>query len=114
PFRRPPTEWSYNQNELSRWSYIYDIVFESMDRPSEQVVEDDDLMDSWLIRQSERVASQTKKRESESVLGQAGGGKNGRNEMFVVADAKGAQRVYDLNDPSARGLVKQTQQFVSG
>ena len=31
-----------------------------------------------------------------------------------MADAEGAKRVYEMNDPHARNIVKQTQKYVIG
>lgn len=104
--------WSLSQAELARWSRIYDMVYESMERPSELVIDDDDLLDSWLIRQSEKIADGAKQKESERIVG-AQAGKPGRNEVFIVADQKGAKRVYDLNDARGRRIVQQTQAVVA-
>lgn len=111
-FEAAPHCWSSNQADLVRWSNLYDMVFEAYERPSEQVVNDDDLLDSWLIRQSEKATEQTKKRESESLLKGVKDGGKGRQEVFVLSDRAGAQRVYELNDAASRRIVRQTQNFV--
>ncbi len=111
-FETPAHSWSPNQTDLVRWSNLYDMVFEAFERPSEQVINDDDLLDSWLIRQSDKTSEQSKKRETESLLQGVKSGGKGRQEVFVVSDRAGAQRVYELNDASSRRIVKQTQKFV--
>lgn len=111
-FETPPYSWSPNQTDLVRWSNLYDMVFEAYERPSDQVINDDDLLDSWLIRQSDKSSAQSKKRESESLLQGVKNGGKGRQEVFVVSDRVGARRVYELNDANSRRIVKQTQKFV--
>lgn len=112
-FEGPPGAWTHNQSALVRWSHIYDVVYESTERPSEQVIEDDDLLDSWIIRQNEKVSDYAKKRESETLLGVTAQGGNGRQEVFVVADSAGAKRVYEMNDYHGRRIVQTTQQTAS-
>jgi hypothetical protein len=112
-FDGPPTAWSAAQNDLARWTQIYDYVYDSFDRPNEQIVNDDDLLDSWLIRQSDKANDQITQRENEA-LTKTGGrpGRGGRTETFIVTDQRGARRVYEMNDATSRRIVQQTQKFV--
>lgn len=105
-------EWSEPQKNLVYWSHIYDIVHESMERPIEMVIEDDDLLDSWLIRQADRLEQRCK----ESTIKPPTTGKHpqkpGRQEQFVMTDPEGAKMIYDLNDPITRARIKAKQQNV--
>jgi len=112
-FNGNPIEWSYNQTELVRWSHLYDMVFDSCDRPSSLVVDDDDLLDSWIIRQNEKFDSSSKQKESEKILNLSNT-QNGRQEVFVVTDRNSASRVYDMNTPVARRTIKRNQEIISG
>jgi hypothetical protein len=113
-FDNPPVAWSAAQSDLVRWTQIYDFVYESLDRPGEQIINDDDLLDSWLIRQSDKAGEQAKQRENDA-LAKAGGRNSrqgGRNETFIVTDQRGAKRVYEMNDAKSRRIVQQTQKYV--
>jgi hypothetical protein len=112
-FNGNPIEWGYNQAELVRWSHLYDMVFDSYDRPSSLVVNDDDLLDSWIIRQNEKSDSSTKQKESEGILN-ISNTQSGRQEVFVVTDRNSASRVYDMNTPVARRTIKRNQEIISG
>lgn len=96
--------WSLNQRELAYWSAIYDSVHNAYERPSKDIIEDDDLLDSWFIRQGEKIESKTPTNVSN---------KPGRNEEFIMADSDGAKRVYNMNDPGARVQIKARQKLLN-
>jgi len=92
------------QRGLISWSRIYDSIYESTEAPPEVVIEDDDMLDGWLI-------SQSRKREAEkSKQGLEGMGHDGADEVYVFADtADDAKRIYDMNDAGSRGILKHRQ-----
>jgi len=99
--------WSYNQRELAHWSSLYDSVYSAYERPSEDIINDDDLLDSWFIRQGEKI-----KDKSQKIQDLPKGKKNGRNEVFVMSDQDGAKKVYDMNDPTSRAKIRAKQQLL--
>lgn len=101
------SRWSWNQIELAYWSTIYDSVYDSYERPSRDIIDDDDLMDSWFIRQGEKS---DKKTQTNTVSQPQ---KSGRNEEFVLSDKEGARRVYNMNDPGTRAQIKVRQRILS-
>jgi hypothetical protein len=92
------------QLSVINWSRMYDSVYESAECPSEIVLDDDDLLDGWLITQS-------KKREAEKnqQLGNnKGSNKPGLQETFIPAEtAEDAARIDSMNDPGARATKQQ-------
>jgi hypothetical protein len=59
-FGKPISEWSDVQSHLVYWSQYYDSIYESLERPDDSVIEDDDACDAW-------VANQNKQRSAEAV-----------------------------------------------
>ena len=113
-FAHPPSRWSEDQRELVRWSQVYDAAFESLDRPSPRVIEDDDLFDSWLLRQHEEIDRRTRKKETDDLLKRhQSAKKGGRQEVFILTDQKGAKDVYNLNDPKNRASIRRKQQIIA-
>ena len=106
-FDGPVSGWSLNQRELAYWSTIYDSVHAAFERPSKDVIVDDDLLDSWFIRQGEKIESKTQTGMVPQPL------KPGRNEQFIMADREGAKRVYGMNDPATRARIKAKQKMIS-
>lgn len=99
--------WSLNQRELAYWSTIYDSVYSAFERPSKIIIDDDDLLDSWFIRQGEKIDSKTQKGMATQP------NKSGRNEEFIMADQDGAKRIYDMNDPSTRANIRARQKLLA-
>jgi len=105
-FDGPILLWSHNQRELAYWSIIYDSIFNAYERPSVEIIEDDDLLDSWLIRQGEKNSKGTQ--IDKTIKSQ----KAGRSEEFIMADREGAKHVYDMNDPTTRARIKARQKIL--
>ena len=106
-FNGPIALWSTNQRNLAHWSTVYDSVYNAFERPSKDIIADDDLLDSWFVRQSEKNDGKTDIKPGKQ------SSKDGRGETFIMADREGAKRVYDMNDPNARRKIKARQKILS-
>jgi hypothetical protein len=60
-FNRDMYDLTIDQFRLMYWSQIYDSAFESMDVPSDDVIEDDKLFDRWLDDQHQKRKQERKK-----------------------------------------------------
>lgn len=83
-FDLPSCDLGEEQQALILWSSIYDSIKEHPDCPSDDVMNDDDMLDGWMIlKRREREADQAKK-QGEDVLGN----EKIRNadEVFIVAN----------------------------
>lgn len=98
--------WSQNQRELAYWSTIYDSVYGAYERPSLEVINDDDLLDSWFIHQNEKIEQRTKSQKDNKP------NKPGRNEQFIFTDREGAKVVYDMNDSNTRAKIQARQKIL--
>lgn len=107
-FGCPCANLSVSQKDLIQWSHIYDMVHEAYERPCNKVIEDDDLLDSWFIRQSEQIQSKTNKTHVDD----KGSGK-GRQEQFIMTDREGAKDIYNINDKRGRATTKAKQKVLS-
>lgn len=100
------SELTYNQKNLIIWSQMYDNIQESLDCPSKDVIDDDDMLDGWFIVQS-------KKREQEKAeqeLNEATKNSKIKNasEVFVMANSKkDADRINSVNTIHAQVVKKQ-------
>lgn len=110
-FDLPPMQWTDNQRGLVYWSNIYDNVAGCHDKPSNKIIDDDDLLDSWFIRQSEKVESQASKNNIDNII--KTNNKPGRKETFIVTDNVAAKDIYGMNDTSARVKIKAKQKIVN-
>ncbi len=110
-FSNRDRELSVDQKNLLVWSRMYDNIQESMECPSDKVIEDDDALDGWFIEQR-------RKNEREKAIGviedsmQNDKIKNS-DEIIVFADNKtDAQTVDQMNSPNAKAIKKQRSEVI--
>lgn len=95
------------QHGIIGWSRVYDSIFENPECPPDEVIEDDDLMDGWLIIQSRKRKQEKSKKSAEKETNVRG------DEVYFMAESKrDASRVYSLNDANARANVRQKQKQI--
>jgi hypothetical protein len=89
-FERPLSDMCKSQRDLCYWSNVYDVVFESHERPEWSIIEDDDALDLWFESQSNK--------DSKSSTGPISNNAKIANakEVFVMAQTSDdAKKVYD-------------------
>ena len=93
------------QQALISWSNMYDKIYESPDCPSDEVINDDDMLDGWLLIQKRKRESSRQKAEMETKLG----GKLGNaDDVFLMAETpEDAQKIDILNDPHMSKIKKE-------
>ena len=92
------------QRGLISWSRIYDSIHESPDAPTDAVIEDDDMLDGWLISQSRERDKEKASKGIEKT------GHEGADEVYMFADtSQDASRIYAMNDAGSRGIVRNRQ-----
>lgn len=96
---------STEQQSLISWSIMYDKIYESPDCPSDEIIEDDDMLDGWLLIQRRQREGNRKKNELE-------GGLNKKiseaDDIFLVVDTiEDAKKINLLNDNRAIQIKRQ-------
>lgn len=108
-FSLPSTRLSDDQKRLINWSGLYDSVHEYPDAPTDEIIADNDAMDGWLIIKSKDSEREKSKSAIEKRIGN-----NAAGEVFVVAtDSDDAKKIYDMNDPSTRNIIKNRQELIA-
>jgi hypothetical protein len=107
----PSTELTHNQKNLLIWSQMYDNIQESMECPSKNVIEDDDMLDGWFIIQGQKREKERSEREFESET------KNEKiknaGEVFVVTENQDKiNKINSMNDPFIKSIKKQRENVV--
>lgn len=100
-FGKPSTKYTSEQTLLCYWSMMYDSVYESMERPSDRVIDDDEALDKWFKEQRENRDKTTKQRNiaKKDIFDGHKVGAGARQEHFVMVDSDAeADDVYDIND----------------
>jgi len=89
---------------------MYENSRESPDCPPDEVFEDDDVFDGWMISERRKMEEEKKKRRTEKSLP---GKLDKAQEVFLMAGSKEeAENIYDLNDHENRQIIKERNQFI--
>lgn len=89
------------QKGLILWSKMYDGIHENPDCPSEDVIQDDDLLDGWLIYDRRKRETERNKNSAEAYDMDA-------DEVFIpVQTDEDQHRVDNLNDPTSQMVIRQ-------
>ena len=113
-FPHPTVEMTDLQYMLVLWTRIYDFAYNSMNRPTDDVIEDDVRFEAWYHAENERIQSEIKRNDLERSLGKTvSDNRPGSIEIFLPADEEGAKEVYNLNTPESRARVVQRQKALT-
>ena len=92
-----------DQKSLIYWTVLYDNVFDHPDCPADDIINDDDALDGFLL-------SEYRKRQNEKNskgLGQVADKHGGAQEVFIMAETiEDAKKIEAMND----GMVKAAKQ----
>ena len=89
---------------------MYDNVFKSVECPTDDVINDDDMLDGWFIQQNKEQEERRKEKEGEKVFDKFKG-KDGQ-ELFVVSgDKEEVNQIYNMNDNNSRNVIKSRNQI---
>lgn len=106
--------WSDAQNAIVYWSQYYDFVFESMDRPPENVVCDDAACDAWYEDQVKKLSN--KGNENRNFLGtKKATTTKFHQEQFVMVspgDKEAVKEIQELNPAHTRNKLRREQEVI--
>lgn len=118
-FGKPISDFDSQQQALLYWSQVYDSVYESMEKPPDHVINDDDALDKWFEDQDKK----RKRKEIERGKGQIGRmgvsdriGKHG--EIGIVANpafnpnAPKLEEVHSLNPELVRNFRREEEKRI--
>jgi len=99
-FNKPTSNYSPEQALLCYWSLMYDSVYESMDKPSDKIIEDDAALDKWFQDQKVKSKSDRAKTSKSNDIfhGHNAHGASNQEEFVMVNTSEEADDVYDQND----------------
>jgi hypothetical protein len=104
-FDKNTVNWTDEQKTLVVLTKMYDNAYEHPECPPNNIIDDDDAFDGWLIFQKRENEKNKNKQRTEKMLGNK---LNKAGEVFLMAHNKEeAQSIYNLNDPLAQNTIKE-------
>jgi len=100
-FGSSAVEMTANQLDLCYWSKVYDMAFNALESPSDEVLEDDNAFDAWMTN----YINESKKQSSTDSPIKSDGKNITIQEVFEFADREGAEEVYDKNSDVTKEFV---------
>jgi hypothetical protein len=104
-FDKSVVNWTDEQKTLVLITKMYDSAYEHPECPAENIIEDDDAFDGWMVFQKRENEKAKNKKRTEQILGNK---LNKAGEVFLMANSKEeAQNIYSLNDQSSMNTIKE-------
>lgn len=104
------SEWTDDQRSLVSFSQMYDSIYEHPECPDEKVIDDDDMLDGWMISQKRKIAKSKKQTTIDSMnpnLKKA-------NEVFLFGQKpEEIEEILSLNDKEAMGRMREKIQYIN-
>lgn len=110
-FDKAVINWTDEQKTLVVLTKMYDSAYQHPECPPDQVFEDDDMFDGWMIMQKRENEKTRNKNRTEKVL--EGKKLDKAGEVFIVANSQEeAQNIYSLNDNNSRHIIKERETII--
>ena len=97
------TELNVEQQSLITWSNMYDRIYESPDCPSEEVINDDDMLDGWLLIQREK---REKERQQDELKDSINPKIANAEEIFIPAQTPEDAKKVDILNTNQSTMIK--------
>jgi hypothetical protein len=111
-FGVPSVDLTDEQRSIIIWSSLYDNIYEHPNSPSEEIIQDDDMIDGWLILQRRERNKKQAKVEVEDFISNDKIKNSG--EVFIIAQSKeDINRVDSLNDDQSKIIKKQRLKYLN-
>jgi hypothetical protein len=99
-------ELTIDQKQVIIWSNMYNSIQEGYEQPEKMVLEDDILLDGWLITQNRKSEEERNKREAEKMLEKKNLG-NAQEVFFVAKDEREKQHINNLNSQRSKHIKQE-------
>jgi hypothetical protein len=111
-FSKSTIDWTDEQKTLVVLTKMYDSAYQHPECPPDNVFQDDDMFEGWMIHQKRENEKLKNKQKTEKML--EGKKLNKAGEIFLVANSQEeANNIYGLNDNTQRHIIKERNQIIS-
>lgn len=109
-FGRPTIDWTDEQKTLVVISKMYDQIYEHTECPPDKVIEDDDMLEGWMLLQKREHEKNKNRQNVDKLIPD-----NLRNaqEIFITANSREeAKAIQDMNDIAAQQIINERRQVI--
>ena len=104
------SDWTDDQRSLVSFSQMYDSVYEHPECPDDKIIDDDDMLDGWMIVQKRKIAKAKKQAQVDDInpnLKNAG-------EVFLFGKQKEeVEEILSLNSKEALYRMKEKINYIN-
>lgn len=110
-FGKAAVDWTDEQRNLVSYSKMYDNIYENSDCPQDEIIEDDDVLDGWMLNLRKEREADKKRNQLEATLGEK---HKGAGELYVMAtNQEEAKEIFDLNTKANKQLIAQREKQIA-
>lgn len=108
-FNESVCDWTDDQRTLVSVTRMYDNVYEHPDCPSDNIIEDDDLLDGWMIHQREKNQRTKKQSQIDEMNPKL---KNAQEVFLIPQNDQDIEDIIGLNDMDSLIKMKQKINYI--
>jgi hypothetical protein len=102
---------SDEQRALINISKMYDNIYEHPECPSEQIIEDDDALDGWMLVQKRKNEAAKKQNAFDS---SSAANMRKAGEVFMVAQSKDdVESITEMNTPESKAILNEKLNYIN-
>lgn len=105
-FDKHVSELTDDQRMLINISKSLDSIREHMEAPSQEIINDNDALDGWMIHQFRKREDEKKKSAMENRANTAIKSREHSNVFFMTDDPEEKKQIYAMNDAQSRHGIK--------
>lgn len=103
-------DWTDEQRSLVNFTRTLDSIREHLEAPEEEIINDDDALDGWMLYQHEKALKEKKQKHITEKYGL--NNKNGQEVFILANNQEEAKEIFSLNDQNAMRNIKEMKQVV--
>jgi len=98
-------DWTDEQRSLINFSKTLDAIREHMESPPEEIIDNDDALDGWMLYQQEKVK---KEKAKQHISEKYGLDRKNAGEVFLLTqDVDETKEIFGLNDPTTNMEIRE-------
>jgi hypothetical protein len=102
-FGTSPVDWTEDQKTLILYTKMYDNAYKHSECPEDNIIEDNDLFDGWMIYQRNKAKEEKREAERDRVVG----GKNYDEHFLFPENEEHRRQIDNMNDAQGRSIRQQ-------